>query len=276
MYERFTDRSRRVMQLANQEAHRLNHEHIDAEHVLLGILDGSGVGANVLKNLGVNLLACMKKVRDRLTPGPDMVIMGKLPQTPRARRVIEYALEADRDTLRLNYVGTEHLLLGLVREGGGPAGEVLAEEGVTWDRVVEEIRVVVQKAKATGEHLQLTDWPAPVSVPGLPLAAPAEVKWEPRAAPLMACLSSQTTSEPLFGDKGVLLGTKVTVNSVWAIADAPPPQPPSGQTAEDAARLLDRMAEAAETPALKAAYRVAAGKVRALASGAHPGCAPEA
>ena len=119
MYERFTDRARKVMQLANQEAQRFNHEYVGTEHVLLGLIkEGSGVAANVLKNLDVDLRKIRNEVEKIVQAGPDMVTMGKLPQTPRAKKVIEYAIEEARN-LNHNYVGTEHLLLGLVARAGG-------------------------------------------------------------------------------------------------------------------------------------------------------------
>src|SRR5437763_446973 len=94
MYERFTDRARKVMQLANQEAQRFNHEYIGTEHVLLGLIkEGSGVAANVLKNLDVDLRKIRNEVEKIVQAGPDMVTMGKLPQTPRAKKVIEYAID---------------------------------------------------------------------------------------------------------------------------------------------------------------------------------------
>ena len=109
MYERFTDRARKVMQLANQEAQRFNHEYIGTEHILLGLVkEGSGVAANVLKNLDVDLRKIRIEVEKIVQSGPDMVTMGKLPQTPRAKKVIEYAMEEARN-LNHNYVGTEHL-----------------------------------------------------------------------------------------------------------------------------------------------------------------------
>ena len=112
MFERFTDRARKVMALANQEAQRFNHEYIGTEHILLGLVkEGSGVGANVLKNLDVDLQKVRLEVEKLVKSGPDMVTMGKLPQTPRAKKVIEYAIEEARN-LNHNYVGTEHLLLG--------------------------------------------------------------------------------------------------------------------------------------------------------------------
>ncbi len=139
MFERFTDRARKVMALANQEAQRFNHEYIGTEHILLGLVkEGSGVGANVLKNLGVDLRRVRMEVEKLVKAGPEMVTMGKLPQTPRAKRVIEYAIEEARN-LNHNYVGTEHLLLGLLREQDGVAAQVLMNLGLKLEDVREEV-----------------------------------------------------------------------------------------------------------------------------------------
>src|SRR5687768_9155279 len=139
MFERFTDRARKVMALANQEAQRFNHEYIGTEHILLGLVkEGSGVGANVLKNLDVDLRKVRLEVEKLVKSGPDMVTMGKLPQTPRAKKVIEYAIEEARQ-LNHNYVGTEHLLLGLLREHDGVAAQVLMNLGLKLDEVREEV-----------------------------------------------------------------------------------------------------------------------------------------
>ncbi len=139
MFERFTDRARKVMALAHQEAQRFNHEYIGTEHILLGLVkEGSGVGANVLKNLNVELRNVRLEVEKLVKSGPEMVTMGKLPQTPRAKKVIEYAIEEARN-LNHNYVGTEHLLLGLLRERDGVAAQVLMNLGLKLDEVREEV-----------------------------------------------------------------------------------------------------------------------------------------
>src|SRR5271154_184370 len=139
MYERFTDRARKVMQLANQEAQRFNHEYIGTEHVLLGLIkEGSGVAANVLKNLDVDLRKIRLEVEKLVQSGPDMVTTGKLPQTPRAKKVIEYSMEEARN-LNHNYVGTEHILLGLLREQEGVAAQVLMNLGLKLEEVREEV-----------------------------------------------------------------------------------------------------------------------------------------
>src|SRR5206468_3000998 len=116
MYERFTDRARRVMQLAKRDAQRFNHEYIGTEHILLGLVsEGSGVAANVLKNLDIDLHKVHREVEKIVQHGPVRPVPGHLPQTPRAKKVIDYAITEARG-LKHNYVGTEHLLLGLLRE----------------------------------------------------------------------------------------------------------------------------------------------------------------
>ena len=139
MFERLTDRARKVMALANQEAQRFNHEYIGTEHILLGLVkEGSGVGANVLKHLEIDLRKVRLEVEKLVKSGPEMVTMGKLPQTPRAKKVIEYAIEEAR-SLNHNYVGTEHLLLGLLREQDGVAAQVLMNLGLKLEDVREEV-----------------------------------------------------------------------------------------------------------------------------------------
>src|SRR5438046_1080406 len=151
MYERFTDRARKVMQLANQEAQRFNHEYIGTEHVLLGLIkEGSGVAANVLKNLDVDLRKIRLEVEKLVQSGPDMVTMGKLPQTPRAKKVIEYSMEEARN-LNHNYVGTEHILLGLLREQEGVAAQVLMNLGLKLEDVREEVLNLLGHGMETSE-----------------------------------------------------------------------------------------------------------------------------
>jgi len=141
MYERFTDRARKVMQLANQEAQRFNHEYIGTEHILLGLVkEGSGVAANVLKNLDIDLRKIRLEVEKIVQHGPggEQVVMGRLPHTPRAKKVIDYSVEEARN-LNHNYVGTEHLLLGLLREQEGVAAQVLMNLGLKLEEVREEV-----------------------------------------------------------------------------------------------------------------------------------------
>ncbi|HEX2837473.1 MAG TPA: ATP-dependent Clp protease ATP-binding subunit [Phycisphaerales bacterium] len=154
MFERFTDRARKVMALANQEAQRLNHEYIGTEHILLGLVkEGSGVGANVLRNLDVDLRKVRLEVEKLVRAGPEMVTMGKLPQTPRAKKVIEYAIEEARN-LNHNYVGTEHLLLGLLREHDGVAAQVLMNLGLKLEEVREEVLNLLGAGQDQGENVE--------------------------------------------------------------------------------------------------------------------------
>jgi ATP-dependent Clp protease ATP-binding subunit ClpC len=156
MYERFTDRARKVMQLANQEAQRFNHEYIGTEHVLLGLIkEGSGVAANVLKNLDIDLRKIRLEVEKLVQSGPDMVTMGKLPQTPRAKKVIEYSMEEARN-LNHNYVGTEHILLGLLREQEGVAAQVLMNLGLKLEEVREEVLNLLGHGAEAGESGERT------------------------------------------------------------------------------------------------------------------------
>src|SRR2546421_8459566 len=139
MYEHFTDRARKVMQLANQEAQRVNHEYIGTEHLLLGIVrEESGSAAIILKNLDIDLRKIRMEIEKIVVCGPNAVTMAKLPRTPRAKKVIEYAIEEARD-LNHNYVGTEHLLLGLLREHDGVAAQVLMNLGLKLEEVREEV-----------------------------------------------------------------------------------------------------------------------------------------
>src|SRR5919199_702220 len=154
MFERFTDRARKVMALANQEAQRFNHEYIGTEHILLGLVkEGSDVGANVLKNQDVDLRKVRLEVDKLVKSGPDMVTMGKLPQTPRAKKVIEYAIEEARN-LNHNYVGTEHLLLGLLREHDGVAAQVLMNLSLKLEEVREEVLNLLGAGVETEEPAQ--------------------------------------------------------------------------------------------------------------------------
>src|SRR5438067_311110 len=153
MYERFTDRARKVMQLANQEAQRFNHEYIGTEHILLGLVkEGSGVAANVLKNLDIDLRKIRLEVEKIVQHGPggEQVVMGRLPHTPRAKKVIEYSIEEARN-LNHNYVGTEHLLLGLLREQEGVAAQVLMNLGLKLEDVREEVLNLLGHNMDSGE-----------------------------------------------------------------------------------------------------------------------------
>src|SRR3990167_4973813 len=122
-FDKFTERARRVLTLAQEEAHRFNHNYIGTEHILLGLVrEGDGVAAKVLANLGVELNKVRSAVEFIIGRG-DRTVMGEIGLTPRAKKVIELAVDEAR-RLNHHYIGTEHLLLGLVREGEGIAASV--------------------------------------------------------------------------------------------------------------------------------------------------------
>ena len=150
MYEHVNEEARKVMQLANQEAQRLNHEYIDTVHLLLGLVkEGSNTAASILKKLGIDLKRVTLEAEKLVEIGPEMCTMGKLPHTPRAKKVIEYAIMQAR-SLDHTYIGTEHLLLGFLQEAKGVAGQVLMSLGVTSQKVLEQM-VVSPKLAAIGQ-----------------------------------------------------------------------------------------------------------------------------
>jgi ATP-dependent Clp protease ATP-binding subunit ClpA len=137
MFERFTERARKVMTLARQEAQRLNSEFIGTEHILLGIIqEGGGVAAKVLKKLNVDVKKTIQEVEKLITPqtSPPTVTLGQLPFSPRAKRVFELSSEA-MSQLGNDVIGTEHLLLGLLKENEGIAAQVLLNMGLKLDEV---------------------------------------------------------------------------------------------------------------------------------------------
>ncbi len=173
MFERFTDRARKVMALANQEAQRFNHEYIGTEHILLGLVkEGSGVGANVLKNLDVDIKKLRLEIEKLVKSGPDMVTMGKLPQTPKAKKVIEYAIEEAR-ALNHNYVGTEHILLGLLRETEGIAAQVLMNLGLKLEDVRQEVLNLLGAGVDTSSYQNMGMKMTPASQKGAKSKTPA-------------------------------------------------------------------------------------------------------
>jgi hypothetical protein len=150
MCERFREQCR-VMRLANQEAQRFNHEYIGTEHILLGLVkEGSGVAANVLKDLGIDLRRIRLEVEKLVQSGPFTVTRGKRPLTPRAKLAIQYAIEEARN-LSHNHVGTEHLLLGLLREQEGVAAQVLMNLLLELDDVREKVLSRLGQAALEGQ-----------------------------------------------------------------------------------------------------------------------------
>ena len=138
MFERFTDRARRVVVLAQEEARMLNHNYIGTEHILLGLIhEGEGVAAKALESLGISLEAVRQQVEEIIGQG-QQVPAGHIPFTPRAKKVLELSL---REALQLghSYIGTEHILLGLIREGEGVAAQVLVKLGADLTRVRQQV-----------------------------------------------------------------------------------------------------------------------------------------
>jgi len=151
MYERFSDRAQKAMLFADQEAQRLVHDYIGPEHILLGLVkEGSGVGANVLKNLSVDLRKIRFEVDKLFQGGPHNVPLGKRPQTARAKQVIEYAIEESK-YLHHNYVGTEHILLGLLRDQETVAALVLMNLGLRLENVRAEILAILGQSSPENE-----------------------------------------------------------------------------------------------------------------------------
>jgi len=138
MFERFTDRARRVVVLAQEEARILSHNYIGTEHILLGLIhEGEGVAAQALNSLGISLGAVRQQVEEIIGQG-QQAPSGHIPFTPRAKKVLELSL---REALQLghNYIGTEHILLGLIREGEGVAAQVLVRLGADLTRVRRQV-----------------------------------------------------------------------------------------------------------------------------------------
>jgi hypothetical protein len=148
-FDKFTDQARKVLTLAQDEAQRFNHNYIGTEHFLLGLVrEGDGVAAQVLQNMNVELAKVRMAVEFIIGQGNHLVI-GEVGLTPRAKRVIELAIDESRG-LGHNYIGTEHLLLGLVREGEGIAAGVLESLGVNLNRVRHEVIRVLNSPEDSG------------------------------------------------------------------------------------------------------------------------------
>jgi ATP-dependent Clp protease ATP-binding subunit ClpA len=146
MFERFTDRARRVVVLAQEEARMLDHNYIGTEHLLLGLIhEGEGVAAKALEAMGISLDAVRQQVEEIIGRG-QQAPSGHIPFTPRAKRVLELSLR-ESGQLGHNYIGTEHILLGLIREGEGVAAQVLVKLGADLNRVRQ---MVIQLLDAHG------------------------------------------------------------------------------------------------------------------------------
>ncbi|HEV8663083.1 MAG TPA: ATP-dependent Clp protease ATP-binding subunit [Candidatus Methylomirabilis sp.] len=208
MFERFTERARKVIILAREEAIRLGHNFVGTEHLLLGLIrEGDGLAVAILKKLNVNLSAVKSDVEKIVSVGSEVAPAGEIPFTPQAKKVLEYAISEAR-SLGHNYIGTEHLLLGLIREGEGTASLVLRDFGVT-----------VTSAKAQAQELlgeQATKATASARTPaldefGLDLTALARqgkldpvIGRESEIERVIQILSRRTKNNPvLIGEAGV-------------------------------------------------------------------------
>jgi ATP-dependent Clp protease ATP-binding subunit ClpC len=146
MFERFTERARRVVVLAQEEASALNHNHIGTEHLLLGLVrDGEGVAARALQELEISLDAVREQVEEIIGRGKHEPAGGHIPFTPRAKKVLELSLREARQ-LGHDYIGTEHILLGIIREGDGVGAQVLVNLGGKLSRVRDKVRELVPPA----------------------------------------------------------------------------------------------------------------------------------
>jgi hypothetical protein len=171
-FDKFTERARKVLRLAQEEAQRFNHNYIGTEHLLLGLVrEGEGVAAKVLNNLGVELSNVRSSVELIIGRG-DRIVLGEIGLTPRAKKVIELAVDEAR-RLNHHYIGTEHILLGLLREGEGIAAGVLKDLGLSLEKIrTQTIQILSQ---ASGPYH--TSTAAAASTPG------AGIEREPRPAP---------------------------------------------------------------------------------------------
>jgi ATP-dependent Clp protease ATP-binding subunit ClpC len=150
MFERFDQRARRVVVRAKEEARMLNHDDIGTEHILLGLIDvGEGIAAKALESLGISLDAVRQEVEGIIGRGKQAP-SGHIPFTPRAKKVLELSL---REALQLghNYIGTEHILLGLIREGDGVAAQVLAKLGADLNQMRQQVLQLLQPYPGGGQ-----------------------------------------------------------------------------------------------------------------------------
>ncbi len=222
MFERFTDRARRVLVLAQEEARLLNHNFIGTEHILLGLIhEGEGVAAKALESLGVSLEAVREKVEETIGPAGSSTT-GSPPFTPRAKKVLELSL---REALQLghNYIGTEHMLLGLVREGEGVAAQVLVSLGADLPRVRQQVIQLLSGYQSPGGKEGAAAGTGPASGQETPTGSPVldqfgrnltqlarERKLDPvigrdrEIERVMQVLSRRTKNNPvLIGEPGV-------------------------------------------------------------------------
>ena len=166
MFNRFTERARKVILLAKEEAKRFNHDYIGTEHILLGLIrEGEGVAAAVLQNLGLSSDQIRLEVEKLVQLGPSTIVSGDIPFTPKAKKVIELAMDEARN-LGHNYIGTEHLLLGLIREGEGIAAQVLVNLGLDLGKVRQEVMELLGSSSPPG-YTSVSPTPSKTKTPAL-------------------------------------------------------------------------------------------------------------
>jgi len=210
-FDKFTERARKVLQLAQEEAQRFNHNYIGTEHLLLGLVrEGEGVAAKVLANLGVDLNKVRSAVEFIIGRG-ERTVTGDIGLTPRAKKVIELSVEEAR-RLNHNYIGTEHLLLGLVREGEGIAAGVLESLGVSLDKVRQQVNYVLNQSSTYSQQESRHSSKTPViDQLGMDLTAAARankldpcIGREKELERVIQILSRRTKNNPaLVGEPGV-------------------------------------------------------------------------
>ena len=157
MFERFTDRARRVVVLAQEEARRLNHNYIGTEHILLGLIqEGEGHAAKAIEELNINIDSVRSEVVEIIGEGQQSP-SGHIPFTPRAKKVLELSL---REALQLghNYIGTEHILLGLIREGEGVAAQVLKKLGAELSQVRQTVIKLISNSGEGKKSSSCVNW----------------------------------------------------------------------------------------------------------------------
>lgn len=162
-FDRFTERARHVLWLAQEEAHRFRHNYMGTEHLLLGLIrEGDGVAARVLRRMGVDLDEVRRNVEAIIGRGKRIAV-GEVGLTPRAKKVIELAVEEAR-RLNHHYVGTEHLLLGLIREGEGIGARVLESSGIKLSRARQEIEAELDRLSARNATSRQTQFVAAAGI----------------------------------------------------------------------------------------------------------------
>ena len=213
MFERFTDRARRIFVLAQEEARLLSHNFIGTEHIMHGLVhEGDGVAATALASLGVSLEAVRGRVRAKIGPAEQFDPAGSPPFTPRAKKVLELSL---REALQLghNYIGTEHMLLAIVREGEGLAAEVLVELGADLSRVRQQVIQLLsgyaggqsseRPAPGAGRHHALVEPGPGVAAVAVPIEPTALVTWDDVEEALRTAASLARATVTAWDDMGV-------------------------------------------------------------------------